>query len=237
MAEDKKEKQKKENKPLNFILIGRSGCGKGTQVELLIDHFGNLKQVSTGDLFRDLAKQDTVVGKIIKNTITKGGLPYDDLAITLWMYDISYRITEDDGIIADGMPRRLREAKAFDHFLKFLGREDLFFPILLEITREEAFNRLTKRRICKNCGKIVPWLGEYKKLTVCDDCGGELINRPDDTPEAIKNRLDYYDTRASKVADYYAKKRKLIKINGEQSIEDVFAEILKKVEKKLGSKH
>jgi len=233
MVNKTKEKKIMEKKSLNFVLIGRSGCGKGTQVKLLMEHFNNLVSISTGDLFRDLARRKTAVGKIIKKTITEGGLPYDDLAITLWMHAIAYRVKENKGIIADGMPRRVNEAKALDRFLVFLGREDSFFPILLDISRQEAFNRLTKRRICRKCGNLIPWIGKFKKLVVCNKCGGGLVYRPDDRPEAIKNRLDYYDKRASKVADYYKKKKKLIKINGEQPIEKVFADILKEVEKKI----
>jgi len=220
----------KDKQPLNFVLIGRSGCGKGTQVKLLMEKFGNLVVISTGDLFRDLAKQDTATGKIINQTISTGGLPYDEMATTLWMHAIAYRIKENEGIVADGMPRRLSEAKAYDRFMEYLGRDKSIYYLLIDISREEAFNRLTKRRICKNCGRIIPWVGEFKKLVVCDKCQGELANRPDDTSEAIKNRLDYYDDRVSEVVEYYRDNGKLITINGEQPIEKVFEDILKAIE-------
>jgi len=100
---------------------------------------------------------------------------------------------------------------------------------LIDISRDEAFNRLTKRRICEKCGHLIPWVGKFKDLEVCNKCGGKLITRHDDLPEVIKNRLDYYDTRVVKVIDYYEKKGKLIRINGEQSIKDVFKDILKAI--------
>jgi len=224
-----KPEEYKLSKPLNFVLIGRSGSGKGTQAKLLIGHFGNLIQVASGDLFRNLAEAETAVGKRVKKILANGGLPPDDLAVALWTHEIAYKIGEKQGIIADGFPRRLNEAKILDQLLNFLNRGKTTFYILIDISRNEAFNRLLKRRICKKCGKLIPWLGHYKKLKTCDQCGGELVDRPDDTNSAIKNRLDYYDNQVTKVIRYYKKKGKLIIINGEQPIEDVFKDILKAI--------
>ena len=218
-----------KNKPLNFVLIGRSGSGKGTQAKLLSKHFGNLVAVTTGDLFRKLAKAGTDVAERVKKTMNEGGLPYDDLARTLWTYEIAYKVKADQGILADGLPRRLSEAKDFDQLLEFLERKENTFFLLIDISREEAFHRLTKRRVCKKCGRLIPWVGEFKKMKACDKCGGELITRPDDAPEAINNRLDYYDNRVMKVVKRYEEQGVLIKINGEQSIEDVFKDVLKAI--------
>jgi adenylate kinase len=216
-------------KPLNFVLIGRSGCGKGTQVELLTERFGNFCHISTGDLFRDLAKQGTDTALKVQKILKEGGLPFDDLATTLWMHEIAYKVKEDQGIMADGFPRRLNEAKSLDRFLEFLERNENTFYILIDISRQEAFDRLIKRRICKQCGELIPWVGDFKKLTSCPKCQGELMARFDDTPEAINNRLDYYEERVSQVIDYYKEQGKLIVVNGEQPIEDVFKDILKAI--------
>jgi len=218
----------KTSKPLNFILIGRSGCGKGTQGKLLMEKFGaeNFFYVSTGDLFRSLSQCDTAAGKRVKKVLEEGGLPFDVLATTLWMHEISFKMKEDQGLVADGFPRRLDEAKNLDSFLEFLGRKENTFYLLIDISRQEAFDRLTKRRICKACNNLIPWVGEFKKLTVCNKCQGELVNRPDDRPEAINNRLDYYEQRVMEVINYYSDKGVLLKINGEQPIEVVFQEIL-----------
>jgi len=218
-------------KPLNFVLIGRSGSGKGTQAKLLMERFGNLFYISTGDLFRDLLKQDTDAGKRVKKIVTSGGLPFDDLATTLWMHEIAYHVKEEQGIMADGFPRRIEEAQALDEFLEFLERKENTFYLLIDISRQEAFDRLTKRRICQKCEELIPWVGDFKKLKVCHKCGGKLIERPDDKPEAIKSRLDYYDERVSQVVDHYEKQGVLIKISGDQSIEDVFKDILKAINK------
>ena len=192
-------------------------------------HFGNLFYISTGDLFRDLAKADTDTSIRIKKIIKEGGLPFDDMATTLWMHKLAYNLKERQGFILDGAPRRVNEAKSLDKFLDFLDRKDRTFNLLIDISREEAFGRLSKRRICKKCGRLIPWVGEFKKIKVCDKCGGELVTRPDDSPEAIKSRLDYYDERVTKVVKYYEDQNRLIRINGEQPIEDVFKEILIKL--------
>ena len=96
---------------------------------------------------------------------------------------------------------------------------------LINISRREGFNRLTKRRICKKCSNPIPWLGEFKKLKVCNKCGGELTRRADDVTQAINRRLDLFEKEVVPVLSHYKKQGKLIIINGEQSIKDVFADI------------
>lgn len=217
--------------PLSFALIGRSGCGKGTQADLLMKHFGNIFYVSTGGMLRDLAKMDSSVGKAAKKVLDKGELIPDFMIIGLWMRELCLNLKDEQGFLFDGALRRLSEVKALDGFLKFLGREKTFFPILLDIPRQEAFDRLTKRRICKKCGKIIPWVGDFKKMEKCPDCGGELFHRQDDNMDAIKNRLDYFDKEVVEVLDYYKNRGQLITINGDQPIDKVFADILKAVKK------
>jgi adenylate kinase len=219
-------------KPLSFALIGRSGCGKGTQAELLMKHFGNLFYISTGNLLRELAKLDTLVGKSAKKVMEEGGLMPDFMIIGLWMRELNMNLRENQGALFDGALRRLSEAQQADDFFKFLGREKTLMPILIDISKQEAFDRLTKRRICKDCKKIIPYVGEYKKMEKCDKCGGKLMARPDDNPDAINNRLTYFDDEVLEVLDYYKKDNRLITINGEQPIEKVFEDILKAVEAK-----
>jgi adenylate kinase len=217
----------KNMKPLSFALIGRSGCGKGTQAKLLMKHFGNLFYISTGNLLRELAGMDTIAGKEVKKILSNGDLIPDFIIIGLWMREICNNLNDGQGILFDGAPRRISEAKQADNFFEFLGIGENFFPILLDISREEAFARLTKRRICKKCGKLIPWVGEFKKLEKCNDCGGELVQRQDDNPEAINRRLDFFDSEVKEVVDYYKKDSRLITINGNQPIEKVFEDILK----------
>ena len=123
----------------------------------------------------------------------------------------------------------LPEAENLDRFLDFLDKKESTICILVDISKEEAFGRLTKRRQCKKCKRLIPWVGKFKELKVCDKCHGELITRVDDKEEAIKNRLDYYEKNVVPVIEYYRKKDRLIKINGEQPIEKVFEDILKAI--------
>ena len=209
--------------------MGRSGSGKGTQAKFLMKYFKNLFYICTGDLIRDLTKRKTEAGKKLKTVIEQGGLIHDDLAISLWMHKIASNVKENQGILCDGFPRRLNEAKSLDRFLEFLERKENVFCLLIDISRKEALNRLLKRRICKKCGRLAPWNKEFKKLKLCDKCGGELIARSDDTIKAINNRLDFYEKRVVPVINHYKKQNRLIKINGGQGAENVFKNILKKI--------
>jgi adenylate kinase len=184
-------------KPFNIILIGRSGSGKGTQAELLQKKSSNLYYLATGDLFRDLAKSESDTGKRIKKILDEGGLPMDDLATTMWMHNLAYNLKEGQGLLADGFPRRLPEAKSLDAFLEFLGRASYTYFILIDISDKEAFRRLKAR------------------------------GRADDTDEAIRGRMNYYGERVVEVVEYYKARGRLTVINGEQSIEDVHKDIMK----------
>ena len=221
------------DKPLNFSLIGRSGSGKGTQAKLLLELYPKTEYIYTGDLFRDISSQDTEVGHKIKEVLKDGGLPFDDLATTLWMHKISYKVQEGEGIMLDGTPRRLEEALNLERFLNWLDRLDSTAFLLIDISREEAFNRLSKRRICSQCGKLIPYVGDFKSWQDCHECGGKLIERPDDIPEAINHRLDYFEKQVEPVIRHYEENSSLIRINGEQSIEDVFKDIKKALSEKF----
>ena len=213
---------------LNIALIGRSGSGKGTQAKLLMKKFG-LKEITTGALFRELAKQNTETGREVKKILAIGGLPPAWLAEYLWVKKIVEKTKPTDGLVFDGSPRRVSEAQLLDKILPWYGRTR-FKLILIDISQKEAFDRLTKRRTCKSCGRLIPWVGEFKKLKVCDKCGGKLYYRKDDNPKAIKGRMEFYKKSVVPTIKYYIKRKRLIRINGEQSIEKVFEDILKAIE-------
>jgi len=187
----------------NFVLIGRSGSGKGTQANLLIEKLGNLHHISTGELFRELASSGSETAKKIAEVVEAGGLPFDDIATTLWMYEIAHNVKEGQGFILDGAPRRFNEAQNFDRFIDFLGQTQETAILLIDISRKEAFRRLIGR--------------------------GERDNRADDTEEFINNRLDYYEDRVVPVIEHYEKAGRLVRINGELSIESVHKEIIEKL--------
>jgi adenylate kinase len=222
---------KDSKKPMNFIVLGPQGSGKGTQAKLLLKEFKNLYYISTGDFFRKLSDVKSDTGQRVKRVVNSGGLPYDDLATMLWMHEIAFKVREDQGILADGFPRRLNEANNLYNYLKFLERDKNTLVLLINISEQEAIDRLTKRRICKKCGQLIPWVGKYKIIEECDKCGGELIQRKDDDVSGIKKRLAWYKQRAVPAISYLNKKIGVIKINGEQSIENVFKDVLGAIKK------
>ncbi|MBU1102218.1 nucleoside monophosphate kinase [Patescibacteria group bacterium] len=217
--------------PQIFILLGRSGCGKGTQAKLLQEKFG-LNYISSGDFLRERIKTCDFTGKKMERMMKTGFFVPTPIIMNI-LLDILEGYKKDKqnlkGIIFDGVPRKLIEAQVLDQALEWYEWDKNTRVLLIDISETEAFNRLTKRRICQNCGKLIPYIGHYKDITKCDDCGGELVMRPDDKEEAIKSRLNEFSDKTEPVVDYYEKQGRLIRINGEQSIEDVHREILEKI--------
>jgi len=188
--------------------MGPPASGKGTQAELLLKKFPSYFYISTGKLFRKLSNSNTDTGQRVKNVVESGGLPFDDLATTLWMHEIAFNVKKNQGIVADGFPRRIQEAKDLDEFLKFLERKDNTYFFLIGISEKEAFKRLARGRLEK---------------------GGERIKRADDEIEDIKRRFKLYRQRTIPAMNYFKKQGFLIKIDGEQSIKKVFKDILKAI--------
>ncbi len=191
-------------KPLNIALIGRSGSGKGTQAELLVRKF-NLKYIETGKLLRQLSQRKNETSKRLNQKLKKGNLAPSWLVEYILVEQMIEKVKPSDGIIIDGSPRRISEVYFWDDLLNWYGRRPLI-PILIDISAQEAFIRLTKRRICQKCGRLIPWIGEFKKLKLCDKCGGKLIHRLDDRPEAIKRRLAFFQKEVMPVIKYYQAK-------------------------------
>jgi len=196
----------KVSKNLNFIIIGPPGSGKGTQAKLLLKHFSSLCYISTGDLFRKLSATKSDAGKRVKKIVYSGGLPMDDIAITLWMHEIIFKVKENQGILGDGFPRRVSEAKGIDELLRFLERKKNTYFFLIDISEKESHRRLVKR---------------------VDAATGEEIKRADDEKKNIRLRWKLYKQRTIPAIKYLKKNCRLIRINGEQIIEKVFKDILK----------
>jgi adenylate kinase len=218
-------------KPLVFIILGRPGSGKGTQAKLLAQKFG-LEYVGSGDLLRARQKVGDFTGKKLIRVMARGELVPSFVVFKI-LGDVLEKLKKKSkikGIVLDGWTRILSEAILTDEALNWYDWDKNVKVILINISSKTSYNRLTKRRQCKKCGRLIPWLGEFKKLKKCDKCRGELITRPDDKKESIKMRLEEYKNQTIKAIRYYKKQGRLIEINGEQSIEDVFQEILKKIQ-------
>jgi len=215
-----------------YALLGRAGCGKGTQAKLLMERFG-LFYIGSGKLLRERGSIPDFTGQKTSATLSRGELVPSSLIFMLWANKLEeikqQNSAEFKGIIFDGSPRKIGEAYLLEEALKWYEWDSHFKAIFVELPREEAFNRLTKRRQCRQCGQVIPYIGEYKNLTQCDKCGGELIVRQDDTPEAINQRLDLFEEEVMPVIEYFEKKGLLARVNGEQVIEEVQKEILSKI--------
>ena len=213
-----------------IILSGRSRCGKGTQAKLLIKEFG-FEYLGSGKFLRGRTENTDFTGKKLKEVLEGGALVPTPIMFRIWAEEIEKMkdVIDEKGVILDGSPRTLLEAELMDAAFKWYSWDDVKV-ILLDISEQEAFDRLTKRRICKQCGKLIPWVGDFKGMKVCDDCSGELITRADDKPEAIRKRLKFFKDDVQPALDYYEKQGKLAKVDGDKSIEDVYHDVKKAVQ-------
>ena len=215
---------------MNIILMGPPGAGKGTQAANLVKEYG-LTHISTGDIFRKALKEQTKYGVIAKYFMQFGHLVPDDYTIQM----VREYLQENEfpnGFILDGFPRTIIQARELESIAKEFGFE-IDAVINLDIELDRLVPRLSGRRTCKECG--ASYHIEYnppKVEGVCDVCGGELYQRPDESEDAVKVRLDTYENQTSPLIDYYTMKGQITNINGDQSMEDVFKDIKASLEVK-----
>ncbi|MCD6547579.1 MAG: adenylate kinase [Nanoarchaeota archaeon] len=190
---------------VKIVMLGPPGAGKGTYATRLAPKLG-IPTISTGELFRENIKNNTEIGKKAKEYIEKGELVPDEIVIEM----LKQRLQKDDtknGFILDGFPRTLEQAKALEEI------SDIDVVIYLDVPEEIIIKRLSARRQCKKCGAIYNLLYLKPKVDgICDKCGGELYQRDDDKPEAIKERLRVYEEKTAPLKEYYINKGKLITI-------------------------
>ena len=215
-----------------IILLGRPGSGKGTQAKLLAKKFG-LEYIGSGDLLRVRKKEKNFTGLKINRIMTAGERIATPVIFKLWMDELEEfkfkKKAKFKGFVLDGSPRTLHEAEMLEQALDWYEWGDNVKVILINISSKEAIQRLTKRKICKQCGRIIPFIKEYKKMKKCDKCGGQLKVRLDDTIAGIKKRLAWFETDVRPAINFYKKQNRLIKINGEQPIEVIYKDILKRI--------
>ncbi len=208
---------------MKIVMMGAPGAGKGTQAQKIADKYG-LPQISTGDIFRANIKEGTELGKEAKVYMDQGKLAPDELVNSL----VADRITWDDcknGYILDGYPRSIGQAEALDKELAAKG-EKLDYAINIDVPDENIINRMSGRRVCLKCGATYHVEFNPPKVEgICDECGSELVQRDDDKPETVKERLDVYHEETQPLIDYYEKEGILRTVDGTQDIDDVFKEI------------
>ncbi len=207
---------------MKILIFGPQGSGKGTQAELIARR-RSYPYISTGDIFRYNIKNQTELGKKVEEVIKQGNLVSDELTNKI----VLDRINQPDcerGFVLDGYPRNTKQAEYLDTVAKI----DL--AIVIELSDEQAVSRLSQRLACK-CG--LSYHTQFNPPAVegrCDKCDGELYRRDDDQPEAIKKRLDIYHNETEKVFPYYEQHDILHRIDGAQSIEEVYNQIEKIIE-------
>lgn len=210
---------------MNIVLMGCPGAGKGTQSAKLQQKF-DLYHISTGDVLRAEIASGSELGKKIASIINDGNLVPDELMVSMLEKIVS---ATDKGIIFDGFPRTVAQAEALDAMMKRLHRE-ITGVVMIDLPESEVVSRISSRRQCKKCGAILH-VDLNAPLAVCPACGGELYSRPDDTPERVKHRLEVYHHDTLPVKNYYQNSGKYVEVNGNQSLEQVFEDISKVLEK------
>lgn len=209
---------------MNIVLIGAQGSGKGTQADLLSDTL-NIPHVSSGDLFRKALDEKTELGLQAKAYLDRGELVPDDITMAM----VLSRLEEPDcaqGVVLDGFPRTIPQAQALDKGLRKVARQ-IGLVIYLEVPREELLHRLSGRYICRANQHVYNINTNPPKVAgVCDIDGSELYQRSDDTGEAVQRRLDIFFNETIQLLDYYDQQHKLVRVNGNQSIEQVQAALL-----------
>ncbi|UII56095.1 adenylate kinase [Cytobacillus spongiae] len=208
---------------MNLVLMGLPGAGKGTQAEKIVNKY-NIPHISTGDMFRAAIKDGTELGLKAKSFMDQGALVPDEVTIGI----VRERLSKDDcekGFLLDGFPRTVPQAEALEGILADLNKK-MDYVINIDVDQEILMERLTGRRICKECGATYhlvfnPPAQEGK----CDRCGGELYQREDDNESTVKNRLQVNIQQSQPLLDFYESKGYLRNINGQQDIDIVFTDI------------
>jgi len=209
---------------MKIIMLGAPGAGKGTQAKMIAEKF-DIPHISTGDIFRANIKNGTELGKKAKEYMDKGQLVPDELTVQILLD----RVANDDcknGYVLDGFPRTIPQADVLDKELTKLG-DKVDFAINVDVPDENIVRRMSGRRACLKCGAtyhiehIPP-----KQEGICDTCGSELVQRDDDKPETVQNRLTVYHEQTQPLIEYYDNKKILRTVDGTRDMQEVFSDIV-----------
>lgn len=203
--------------------MGLPGAGKGTQAEKIVQKYG-IPHISTGDMFRAAIKDETDLGLKAKSFMDKGELVPDEVTIGI----VRERLSKDDcekGFLLDGFPRTVAQADALENILSDLNKK-INYVVNIDVDQSILMERLTGRRICKDCGATYHLVfNPPAKDGVCDRCGGELYQRADDNEATVQNRLDVNIKQTKPLLDFYETKGYLRNIDGQQDINKVFSDL------------
>ena len=202
----------------DIVLFGMQGSGKGTQSVRLAEQF-SMKIFETGAELRRLSSEDSELARKVKSIIDAGHLVPTEVVMEI-IADFVKNIPTGTAVLFDGIPRSLDQKEQFDALMEKEGRD--FVGVLIELSEEEALKRLTTRRICQNCKATFPAFYEKEN---CENCGGPLVTRQDDTPDAIAVRLKTFAEKTIPVIEGYKQESRMRSVNGEKPIEEVTTEL------------
>ena len=209
----------------NIMFIAPPAAGKGTQAELIVEKY-HIPHISTGDILREISKEDSEMGEYVRETLASGQLVKDEITYQL----VEDRLRKDDcknGYIIDGFPRNVEQAYKYDEILERLGYE-VGNVIYINIDKKVLEKRITGRRLCEKCGAIYN-INDPKNTpkveSVCDVCGGKLYQRSDDNLESFQTRYQTYEEKTAPIIEHYKKQGVLKEVNGDDTVENISKQI------------
>jgi adenylate kinase len=213
---------------VRLVILGRQGAGKGTQCVRLARHYV-VPHISTGDMLRAAVKEGTDFGRKAQEYMSRGDLLPDDIIIGV----VGERIAKDDtrtrGYILDGFPRTVGQAEALG---ELTVAEPLDIVIDLEVPEEIVLQRISNRRVCVDCGTNYSVQTPPRYNWTCDVCGGEVVQREDDTPEAVRKRLDLYNEETEPLIAWYIGKDLLVTVDGLGSADKVTENLITAIDRR-----
>jgi len=208
-----------------LVILGRQGAGKGTQCVRLSRHYV-VPHISTGDMLRAAVREETELGKMAKEVMDSGGLVGDDIMIGLVAERLKRADAETRGYILDGFPRTVVQADALDDVA---SEKPIDVVIDLHVDRHIVLQRITARRVCRDCGTNYTATGFERQPWICEVCGGDVMQRADDHPDAVNTRLDLYETQTAPLIEHYTKHDRIAIVDGVGSPDDVFRRLTEAV--------
>jgi adenylate kinase len=204
-----------------IVILGRQGAGKGTQCVRLSRHYV-VPHISTGDMLRGAVREGTELGRMAKEIMDSGGLVGDEIMIGIVDERLQRADARTRGYILDGFPRTVVQANALDDVA---GDKPLDIVIDLFVAREVVIRRISARRVCRDCGTNYTATGTERSPWICEVCGGDVMQREDDHPDAINRRLDLYETLTAPLIEHYTMQERLVIVDGLGTPDQVFDRI------------
>lgn len=208
------------------MILGRQGAGKGTQCVRLSRHYV-VPHISTGDMLRAAVREQTELGLMAKEVMDAGGLVGDEIMVGLVAERLSRNDARNRGYILDGFPRTVVQAIGLD---ELAHDRPLQLVIDLDVPREVVLQRLSSRRVCRDCGTNYTATGNEVQPWICDVCGGDVQQRADDTEEAVSRRLDLYEQQTAPLIAFYGRDDRLVRVDGVAPPDEVFRRLTKSIE-------